>query len=60
MKTVEDSEELARAMVNIGTETGRNTAAVISDMDQPLGLSIGNALKLPRPSLPLKGKVRED
>ncbi|MCM3627383.1 pyrimidine-nucleoside phosphorylase [Paenibacillus glycanilyticus] len=46
MKTVEDSEKLAQAMVEIGTQVGRQTAAVISDMDQPLGFAIGNALEV--------------
>ncbi|WP_127494295.1 pyrimidine-nucleoside phosphorylase [Paenibacillus glycanilyticus] len=46
MKTVDDSEKLAQAMVDIGTEVGRQTAAVISDMDQPLGFAIGNALEV--------------
>ncbi|WP_336771798.1 pyrimidine-nucleoside phosphorylase [Paenibacillus sp. MMO-58] len=46
MKTVDDSEKLAQAMVEIGTQVGRQTAAVISDMDQPLGFAIGNALEV--------------
>lgn len=46
MKTLEDSIALAEAMVNIGTEVGRETVAVISDMDQPLGYAIGNALEV--------------
>ncbi|ACT00992.1 pyrimidine-nucleoside phosphorylase [Paenibacillus sp. JDR-2] len=46
MKTVDDSEKLAQAMVDIGTKVGRQTAAVISDMDQPLGFAIGNALEV--------------
>ena len=35
MKTLEDAESLARAMVNIGNNVGRNTMAIISDMGQP-------------------------
>jgi pyrimidine-nucleoside phosphorylase len=44
MKTTEDAKELAHAMVSIGNNVGRKTMAVISDMSQPLGLAIGNAL----------------
>ncbi|WP_151734389.1 pyrimidine-nucleoside phosphorylase [Paenibacillus tengchongensis] len=46
MKTLEDSIALAQAMVDIGTHLGRHTVAVISDMDQPLGYNIGNALEI--------------
>ncbi|WP_054024321.1 pyrimidine-nucleoside phosphorylase [Bacillus sp. FJAT-28004] len=60
MKTLEHSEQLARAMVDIGTEVGRNTTAVISDMDQPLGFAIGNALEVQESIETLKGNGPED
>lgn len=46
MKTLEDSFALAREMVGIGTHVGRKTVAIISDMDQPLGYAIGNAVEV--------------
>lgn len=48
MKTLEEAEALAHAMVSIGNNVGRNTMAIISDMSQPLGRAIGNALELKR------------
>lgn len=46
MKTLDDSIALAQEMVNIGAEVNRETVAIISDMDQPLGKAIGNALEV--------------
>ena len=46
MKTVDDAHALAQAMVNIGRDVGRKCVALLSDMNQPLGCAVGNALEV--------------
>lgn len=60
MKTVEDSIELARVMVEIGWRAGRKCAALVTDMDRPLGLAVGNSLEVIEAVNTLRGKGPQD
>ena len=60
MKTEEDSFALAEEMVKIGKNAGRKMSAVISDMDQPLGRAVGNAIEVREAIDTLNGKGPSD
>lgn len=60
METLDDAKKLARAMVNIGTNVGRKTVALITDMNRPLGMAIGNGLEMKEAIEVLSGKVAYD
>lgn len=60
MKTEEEARTLAQGLTRIGRLAGRKCAAVITDMDQPLGWAVGNALEVKEAISVLKGEKRGD
>lgn len=60
MKTREEAQKLADAMIKIGKLANRETIAVITPMEQPLGKNIGNTLEVIEAVEALKGDMRED
>ena len=57
MSTVDEAEKLAHLMVSIGKLVGRDCVAIITDMNQPLGLAVGNALEVREAVELLSGKI---
>ena len=60
MKNIDDARVLAKLMVEIGTRLKRNTIAVLSNMNEPLGLAVGNALEVKEAIASLNGNGPED
>ncbi len=60
MESLEDARALARTMISIGNSMGVKTVAVISNMDQPLGRTVGNALELKECLSALRGRWTDD
>lgn len=59
-KTIDEARKLARAMVDIGSHLNKNTKAVLSNMEQPLGMAIGNILEVKEAVNTLNGKGPKD
>jgi pyrimidine-nucleoside phosphorylase len=60
MKSLDDSRALAETMISIGRGMGKKVAALVTDMDQPLGRSVGNALEVAECVETLKGRGPQD
>ncbi|MDI6690067.1 MAG: pyrimidine-nucleoside phosphorylase [Actinomycetota bacterium] len=60
METLSESRKLAKILVTIGHKMGRKTVAIMSDMNQPLGFAVGNALEVKEAINTLKGKGPSD
>ncbi|MYD08477.1 MAG: thymidine phosphorylase [Chloroflexi bacterium] len=60
MKTPADARALASAMVRIGVDAGRDMVALLSDMNQPLGVAVGNALEVAEAVMTLQGQGPDD
>ncbi len=60
MKTIDEARELAIAMTRIGLDAGRDMAALLSDMNQPLGSAVGNALEVAEAVNTLRGEGPAD
>jgi len=60
MENIQDAKKLAESMVSIGNLNGKKTTAIISDMNQPLGNAVGNALEIKEAIETLQGKGPKD
>ncbi len=60
MKNIKDAEALARSMVSVGKSAGKRVLALLTDMDKPLGLAVGNSLEVVEAIETLKGGGPED
>jgi pyrimidine-nucleoside phosphorylase len=60
MKTIDDARELAQMMLELGKHAGREVVCLLTDMDQPLGQAVGNALEIRETIATLRGEGPAD
>src|SRR5439155_8376457 len=60
MKSVSDAQALAEIMIELGGRAGREVVCLLTDMDQPLGRAVGNALEVREALATLRGQGPED
>jgi pyrimidine-nucleoside phosphorylase len=60
MKTIDDARTLAEAMIELGDRAGRQVVCMLTDMDQPLGQAVGNALEIREAVATIRGEGPED
>ena len=60
MKNLDDAKKLAETMINIGKLAGKETVCILTNMDEPLGYSIGNSLEVIEAIEALQGDIEED
>ena len=60
MKTIDDARELAQMMLELGKHAGREVVCMLTDMDQPLGQAVGNALEIRETIATLRGEGPAD
>ena len=60
MKTIDDARRLARLMLSLGQEAGREVVCLLTDMDQPLGAAVGNALEVREALATIRGQGPSD
>ncbi|MBR2786538.1 MAG: thymidine phosphorylase [Clostridia bacterium] len=60
MKNIEDAKKLSETMINIGKLAGKETVCILTNMDEPLGYSIGNILEVIEASEALQGDMEDD